>query len=52
VSDAAARRTLLRDPRILSRVACPTELPQRFNQDGTETLAVPIEYLAVVATRA
>ena len=29
-----------------------TELLQRFNQGGTDTLAVPSEYLEVVATRA
>jgi hypothetical protein len=28
-----------------------TELLQRFNQGGSETLAVPSEYLEVVATR-
>ncbi len=28
-----------------------TDLLQRFNQGGTDTLAVPSEYLEVVATR-
>ena len=40
--DAAGQASLARDL---------TELLQRFNQGGTDTLAVPSEYLEVVATR-
>ena len=46
----AAYTSSYRDERNLSRVACPTELLQRFNQRGTEMLAVPSEYLELVAT--
>jgi hypothetical protein len=41
--DAAGQANLDRDL---------TELLERFNQGGTGTLAVPSEYLEVVATRA